>query len=98
MIMGIKPKVVFFLGFAAVALPSVGFILTSYFTLEQTVALIHDNRSRETVTYLRSLGTEQNDASVLREMIRAYLDYDTLNNRQGSQFSACQQDLATVHE
>ena len=88
MIMGIKPRVVFFLGFAAVAIPSVGFLLASYFTLEQTVDLIHANQSRETLNYLRSLSTEPNNADTLRETIRAYLDYDTLNNRQGRANSA----------
>ena len=88
MIMGIKPKVIFFMGFVAVALPSVGFILASYFTLERTVALIHANHSHETLTFLRSLDIEQNDTNVLRETIRAYLDYDTLNNRQGRANSA----------
>lgn len=88
MIMGLKPKVIFFLGFAAVALPSVGFLLASYFTLEQTVDLIHANQSRETLNYLRNLSTEPNNADTLRETIRAYLDYDTLNNRQGRANSA----------
>ena len=90
MIMGLKPKIIFFLGFAAVAFPSVGFLLASYFTLEQTVDLIHANQSRETLNYLRSLNTEPNNADALRETISAYLNYDTLNNRQGrGQFGTC---------
>ncbi len=88
MIMGIRPKVIFFLGFAAAALPSVGFLLASYLTLEQTVELIHANQSRATLNYLRGLSTQPNNADTLRETIRAYLDYDTLSNRQGRANSA----------
>lgn len=88
MIMGVNPRTVFFLGFIAAALPSVWFIATSYFAVTDTVEYIHDNRSQETLTYLKALVDNQRDVSEIEIIVRAHLEYDTLNNRQGRSNSA----------
>ena len=86
--MGVNPRTVFFLGFIAAALPSVWFIATSYFAVVDTVEYIHSNRSQETLTYLKALIDNQSDVAEIETVVRAHLEYDTLNNRQGRSNSA----------
>lgn len=83
MIMGVKPKIVFFLGFIAAAIPSIWFIATSYFSVLNTVEYMHDNRSQETLTYLKAIIDNNDDVEKIELIVRAHLEYDTLNNRQG---------------
>ena len=82
MIMGVPSRVVFWLLFAVTIIPSGWFIGSSYFGLQDILQKLN-SPSNSTKTYLNELAPDQNDnAVIVREIIRAHLEIDVVQNRQ----------------
>ena len=79
----LRRKSIFVLGFSAVVISLVGFSLASYYWLDKTIELINENRSDKTLSFLKGIDVTEANENLLRNVMAGYLNYDTLNNRQG---------------
>ena len=80
-IMGVRAPVVFWAVFVSAVIPSAWFIGMSYLGLKDILLHLHSSYSETTLPYL-TRHAESNDPSVVHDIVRAHLDFDTLSNRQ----------------
>ena len=79
---GVSSRIVFWMVFVVSLLPTAFFVFLSYVELNETIEHLHQSESTSTLEFAQQRLSSIDDPGTIAIALRAYLEFDTIQNRQ----------------